>query len=284
MKTTYDLESAIGHWFRAHLPRPVMEFCVFWLKQSWASIYAIILLIGIYFSSLIWQADWALARYDALVIWAVGWQIVMLVFRLETLQEAKVILLFHLIATVMEVFKVNAGSWHYPEEGMLKLWNVPLFSGFMYASVGSYLARVIRLFDIRFTNYPPLGLTFLLAAAIYINFFAHHYWYDIRWGLFAATVILYFRTRITFRIGQNRYFCPLPFAAFLSSIFMWLAENVGTLSATWLYHGQSPDQWVSISKLGSWYLLLYVSFVSVTLVMREALRSGPRSTTETLAT
>ncbi|GAA6206933.1 DUF817 domain-containing protein [Cognatishimia sp. WU-CL00825] len=272
MTTTQDIERRIGDWMRAHLPAALMEFIVFWIKQAWASIYSIILLFGIYFSSQIWQADWAVARYDALVIWAVGWQIIMLVFKLETFQEAKVILLFHLIATVMEVFKVNAGSWHYPEEGYLKLLNVPLFSGFMYASVGSYLARVIRLFDMRFTQYPPFWMTLLLASAIYINFFTHHFLPDLRWILFVATLLVFFRTRILFRIGQKFYGWPLPAAALLSSLFMWLAENVGTISATWLYRGQTPDQWVSLAKLGSWYLLLYVSFVSVTLVTRDVMQ------------
>ena len=32
---------------------------------------------------------------------------------------------------------------------------------------------------------------------------------------------------------------------------------------------------VSFAKLGSWYLLLYVSFVTVTVVMRDALIPTP---------
>jgi uncharacterized membrane protein YoaT (DUF817 family) len=33
---------------------------------------------------------------------------------------------------------------------------VPLFTGFMYAAIGSYIARCWRLFDFRFTRHPPL--------------------------------------------------------------------------------------------------------------------------------
>ena len=121
--------------------------------------------------------------------------------RLETWEEARVILLFHLTGTAMEWFKVHAGSWGYPEPGLFKLMGVPLFSGFMYASVGSYIARVIRIFDMRFAPYPPLWLTFVLAVAIYVNFFAHHFLPDIRLPLFAATLVLYARTRIWFRIS-----------------------------------------------------------------------------------
>lgn len=64
---------------------------------------------------------------------------------------------------------------------------------------------------------------------------------------------------------------PLPLAAFLSSLALWVAENVGTATGTWLYSGQRPDHWVSFAKLGSWYLLLYVAFVTVTVVTRRAL-------------
>ena len=65
---------------------------------------------------------------------------------------------------------------------------------------------------------------------------------------------------------------PLPVAAFLSSLALWVAENIGTATGTWLYSGQRPEHWVSFAKIGSWYLLLYVAFATVTLVSREALR------------
>ena len=68
---------------------------------------------------------------------------------------------------------------------------------------------------------------------------------------------------------------PLPLAAFLSSIFLWIAENIGTNTGTWLYTGQSRLEMVSLSKMGSWYLLLYVSFVTVTLVLRSVLSRAP---------
>jgi hypothetical protein len=70
---------------------------------------------------------------------------------------------------------------------------VPLFSGFMYAAVGSYIARIQRIFDIRVRHYPPLWTTWVLAAAIYVNFFAHHWLPDIRLGLFVLTAVLFGR-------------------------------------------------------------------------------------------
>ncbi len=86
--------------------------------------------------------DAALHRYDFLTIAAVAIQIAMLVLRLETWREARVILIFHVVGTVMELFKTQAGSWTYPEASVLHIGAVPLFSGFMYAAVGSYIARV----------------------------------------------------------------------------------------------------------------------------------------------
>ncbi|MBL9050176.1 MAG: DUF817 domain-containing protein [Tabrizicola sp.] len=261
----------MGDWARARLPFAIAEFVLFGLKQGWACLLGGLLLVAIITTRLFWNADWPVHRYDALFLFAIATQALFLWRKLETWEEARVILLFHLTGTAMEWFKVNAGSWSYPEPGLFKLMGVPLFSGFMYASVGSYIARVIRIFDMRFAPYPPLWLTFLLAAAIYVNFFAHHFLPDIRLVLFAATVVLYARTRIWFRIHDRHWWMPLPVAAGLAALALWIAENVGTATGTWLYSGQLPGQSVSLTKLGSWYLLLYVAFVTVTVVSRSAL-------------
>jgi uncharacterized membrane protein YoaT (DUF817 family) len=248
---------------------------MFVLKQGWACLFGGLLLLAMVGTDLVWDPAWPLARYDALVVLAVSLQVLFLWSGLETREEARVILLFHLTGTAMELFKVSAGSWAYPEPALLKLWGVPLFSGFMYAAVGSYMARVIRIFDMAFAPYPPFGLTVLLAAAIYVNFFAHHWLPDARWALFAATIILYGRTRVWFRVDEAVRWMPLPMAAALSAVALWVAENVGTLTGTWLYSGQAEGQAVSLGKLGSWYLLLYVAFVTVTLVSRRALSAQP---------
>ena len=266
----------MGDWIRARLPYGLAEFVLFVLKQGWAALFGGAMLGAILLSKAIWQEDWPIARYDALVIWAVGLQAAFLFFRLESWREVKVILLFHLTGTIMEIFKVNAGSWAYPEPGLLKIMGVPLFSGFMYASVGSFQARVIRIFDMRFTPYPPYWLGVAFGVAIYVNFFAHHYLPDLRWLLMAASVVLFWRTRIWFTIGRA-YWMPLPLAAFFSSFFLWIAENVGTRTGTWVYAGSGGVDWASLSKMGSWYLLLYVSFITVTLVYREALNAPPKA-------
>lgn len=271
------IERRLGDWARARLPGWVAELVMFGLKQGWAALFGGLFLIALLVSRALWQDGWALARYDALFLFAVLTQAAMLRFRLETWDEAKVILLFHATGTAMEWFKVSAGSWAYPEPALLKLWGVPLFSGFMYAAVGSYIARVSRIFEMRFAPYPPFWMTVVLAVAIYVNFFAHHFLPDIRVALFVATVLLFWRTRVWFYIGTAPRWMPLPLAAFLVACALWVAENVGTLTGTWIYASQGEFQLVGLGKLGSWYLLLYVSFVTVTLVMRDGLQreAGP---------
>ena len=272
---TRSLEHRMGDWARARLPFAVAELVMFVLKQGWACLFGGLLLLAIIASKLIWHPDWPLHRYDALFLFAIATQVVFLATKLETWEEARVILLFHLTGTAMEWFKVHAGSWAYPEPGIFMVMGVPLFSGFMYAAVGSYMARGIRVFDMAFAPYPSFPLTVALAGAIYVNFFAHHFLPDIRLALFVATVALYGRTRIWFRIHDRHWWMPLPVAAILSAFAHWVAENVGTATGTWIYSGQLPGEMVSFAKLGSWYLLLYVAFVTVTLVTRRALSSQP---------
>jgi uncharacterized membrane protein YoaT (DUF817 family) len=280
-RETRSLERRLGDWARARLPFALAELVMFLLKQGWACLFGGLLLLAIIATKLVWKPDWPLQRYDFLFLFAIATQAAFLWAKLETWEEARVILLFHLTGTAMEWFKVGAGSWAYPEPGLFMVMGVPLFSGFMYASVGSYIARVIRVFDMAFAPYPNFPLTVLLAVGIYVNFFVHHFLPDIRIVLFAATVMLYARTRVWFRIHDQHWWMPMPLAAFLAALALWVAENVGTMTGTWLYSGQSFGQMVSFGKLGSWYLLLYVAFVTVTLVTRRALHDeafAPRDT------
>ncbi|WP_394196348.1 DUF817 domain-containing protein [Litoreibacter albidus] len=269
--TTRRLERALGDFVRTRMQGGFGELLMFFLKQGWAALFGVLFIIALIGTKLVWQDDWPLERYDGLFIFAVTTQIAMLYFKLETWDEARVILLFHLTGTAMELFKIRMGSWSYPEPGYFVLGGVPMFSGFMYASIGSYIARVIRIFQMRFAPYPPLWVTFLFGAAIYVNFFAHHYTVDIRLGLFAASLILFLRTRIWFYVAGTPRWMPMPVAAFLCAFVVWIAENVGTMTGTWIYAGQSDMQMVSFAKMGSWYLLLWVAFVTVTLVSRSAL-------------
>ena len=243
------------------------EFVLFGFKQAWACLFGGLLLALLLATHFFYPESAALHRYDFLTLSAISIQAAMLALRLETWAEAKVILIFHIVGTVMELFKTAAGSWIYPEASVLHIGAVPLFSGFMYAAVGSYIARVWRIFDFRFTNYPARWATWLLAAAIYINFFAHHWLPDIRMLLFAVTILLFWRTRIHFRNWRDHRWMPLLLGFLLVALFIWGAENIGTFARAWTYPGQE-DGWkmVSLAKLGSWLLLMLISFVLVELV------------------
>jgi uncharacterized membrane protein YoaT (DUF817 family) len=186
---------------------------------------------------------------------------------LESVQEAKVIFAFHIVGTIMEVFKISVGSWIYPEPSLLRIAGVPLFSGFMYASVGSYLARVWRTFDFHFTHYPPRWATVALATLIYVNFFAHHWLPDIRLFLFAAVGALYWRCTVWFKSDRKVRGLPMLLGFVLVALFIWFAENIGTYSHAWIYPAQHAG-WrpVSFAKIGSWFLLMIISFVLVSVV------------------
>lgn len=244
------------------------EFWLFGIKQAYACIFGGFLLLVMIVTHY-WYPLESLHRYDFIFLAAIAFQLLLLLFRLETLREALVIVVFHLVATIMELFKTSdaIASWVYPEEYVFGIGNVPLFTGFMYSAVGSYIARVWRIFDFRYSDYPATAYSYILVALIYLNFFTHHFIPDIRWILLGVTFILFFRTNIYFRIDKEHRHMPLLLGWFLVALFIWFAENIATYVNIWIYPNQSSD-WepVSLSKLSSWYLLMMLSFVLVTLI------------------
>ncbi|MFE7605137.1 DUF817 domain-containing protein [Brachybacterium paraconglomeratum] len=265
-RRTSALATTGGTW-RARL----VELVVFGLKQAWACVFGAVMLVLLVTARVLYPDDAPLARADALVLAAVAVQVAMLALRLESLREMGVIALFHVVGTAMEVFKTAVGSWAYEADGFLRIGEVPLYTGFMYAAVGSYMVRVMRLFDLRFTRYPPLLATAALAAAIYANFFTHHYLPDARWVLLAATLLFYGRCAMSLRVHRRAPWRRMPvIAAFLGVAgLLWIAENVGTAAGAWIYpHQRAGWDLVPASKLVSWLLLMMVSVVLVTLVHR----------------
>ena len=262
-------EALRGRFVTGPVSSGVFEFVSFGIKQGWACIFGGLLLALIMATHLWYPSNAPVSRYDFLVIAAVVIQLVLLATGLESLEEARIIFVFHVVGTVMEIFKTSAGSWIYPEENLLRIGGVPLFSGFMYAAVGSYLARVWRIFHFRFDHFPPLWCQGLLAAAIYVNFFAHHYLVDIRYTLFAACALVYWRTWVNFRPDETDRKMPLLLGFGLVALFIWFAENLGTLARAWTYPGQEAAwKLVSPAKFGSWYLLMIISFVLVAFLHR----------------
>jgi uncharacterized membrane protein YoaT (DUF817 family) len=246
------------------------EFLLFGLKQAWACLFGGAMVALILATKLWWPAQAPLARYDALVFGALALQALLLATRLERWDEALVILVFHAVGTAMEVFKTATGSWAYPEPSLLRIGGVPLFSGFMYAAIGSYIARAWRLMDLRFEGYPPAWAPWVLAIAAYLNFFADHYGFDARLGLYAASAWMFGRAWIVFTPDRTARRMPLIAGFLLVALFIWFAENVGVLTRTWLYpHADADFRPVPLAKLGAWYLLMLLSFVLVSRVRME---------------
>jgi uncharacterized membrane protein YoaT (DUF817 family) len=217
-----------------------------------------------------------ISRYDLIFLAAVGFQICALTFRFERLKEFFVIVLFHILATIMELFKTSPdiGSWVYPAAGsaLFVLATVPLFSGFLYSAVGSYISRAFVFLKLSYEHFPAYFHLWVLAALIYLNFFTHHFFYDIRYLLFAYVFLIFWKTKVHFQVYKKERSMPFLLTVVLTAFFVWLAENVGTFTNIWLYPSQLA-QWhlVSFEKIGSWFLLLILSFALVSIIYRDKL-------------
>ncbi len=244
------------------------EFLLFGIKQAYACMFGGFLLF-IMIATSIWYPLESMHRYDFIFVAAAGFQLLLVLTKLETVKESLIIIVFHIVATGMELFKTSdaIGSWQYPEDYIFGIGNVPLFTGFMYSAVGSYIARVWRIFNFQYSGYPNKRLTFGLIGLIYINFFSHHYIWDLRWLLIAVSCILFFKTTVYYRIIKTHRKMPLLLGWFLVALFIWLAENIATFANIWIYPNQH-DQWqiVSFSKLTAWFLLMQISFVLVSTI------------------
>jgi uncharacterized membrane protein YoaT (DUF817 family) len=225
-----------------------------------------------------------IARYDALLIYCLVLTFGFWAVRLETWREIAVIFGFHLIGLGLELFKVQVGSWQYPGDAVTKVAGVPLFAGFMYAAVGSYICQAWRRFDLRVSGYRPVATT-LLALAIYANFFTHHWLPDLRIPVALLLLLVLRRTWVFYSVGVRRYRMPLALSFALIGFFLWVAENAGTFLDAWNYPDQ-VDVWrlVHPAKFGAWALLVSMSFVLVASVKSLEGRLYHRGTAATVAT
>lgn len=243
------------------------EFFRFGIKQGLACLFggiAVCLMIGTW---RFYPAGAPLARYDFLFFCMIAAQASLIALRLETWDEARVILIYHVVGTLMEIFKTSVGSWIYPEPSFIRISGVPLFTGFMYSCIGSYICRAWRLFDFQFSRHPPRWSLVGLSLPIYANFFLDHFGLDLRIALFAAAALMFGRTTIHFRVWRVYRAMPLLLGFVLVSLFIWLSENIGTYTRVWLYPSQQLGwSFVPVSKLGSWFLLMIISYTLVSLI------------------
>lgn len=246
---------------------PLGRLLAFAIKQGWAALFGGLMLVAIIITSYVELPF--LSQYDWLFIIAITIQAFMLLAKLEKPHEVVTIVLFHLVGLCMELFKTSdgIGSWSYPGEAIFMIGNVPLFSGFMYAAVGSYMARSWRVLDLSFSYYPNRIATVILAAAIYINFFTHHFIYDFRYVLFVMLIVMYWRTSVAYRVNKTTRHMPLLVGFLLITIFIWVAENIGTFTNVWLYPNQiAAWELVGVEKIGSWLLLMVISFIMIDIL------------------
>ena len=246
------------------LPRPLAELAFFALKEARACMFAGIIFLAVFLVPR--HGLWHIPRYDLLLLIALTAQGLMLWRRIETWDEAKTIAVFHIAGFALEVFKVSPGvqSWTYPDAAYSKVLGVPLFSGFMYASVGSYIMQSWRMLEQRVERHPPYWMTGLLAAAMYVNLFTHQFVPDMRWYLAAVALGLYARCTVVFKPLDRERRMPLLLGFVLVGFFIWVAENLGTFLGIWRY----PDQFgawatVSLGKWSSWAMLTLLSFTLV---------------------
>lgn len=246
------------------IARFVAEFTFFGLKEARACLFAGLFFVAVF--AVPRAGMFGIPRYDLLLIIALGIQCVMLWLKLESWDEVKAITLFHLIGFALEVFKTSGAiqSWSYPDFAHTKLFGVPLFSGFMYAAVGSYMIQAWRLLDLRIDHHPPYWMAWVVAILVYANFFTHHFIGDYRWYIAALALGLYARSIVTFRPLDRERRMPLLVAFVLIGFFIWLAENISTFFSIWSY----PDQlgaWsaVHVAKWSSWSLLVIMTFTIV---------------------
>lgn len=256
----------LPHTARARVASLVVELLHFGLKNARACVFPVYIFAML---ALTQAVPLPIARYDVLLVACLGMQALMLATGLETRDELKVITLFHGLGLALELFKVHAGSWSYPEDAFFKVAGVPLYSGFMYASVASFMIQAWRHFGLRFLRWPPTVLVVPLGALVYLNFFTHHALPDLRYALIVAVLVVFGRTRVAFTPVAAERGMPLVLAFVLIGVFVWFAENIATYLGAWQYPDQG-DGWrlVSPAKLTSWSLLVIVSLLAVVQLKR----------------
>lgn len=246
-------------------PRFLVEFLYFGIKEARSCLFVALFFAAVF--SVPRSGLFGIPRYDLLLIVALAIQAWMVWARLETIDELKAVTLFHVIGFALEVFKTssNIGSWAYPDFAYTKLFGVPLFSGFMYAAIGSYIIQAWRLLDLRVTHHPPYWMAWAIALLIYANFFTHHYIGDYRWYIAACALGLYARATVIFRPFDRDRKMPLMLSFVLIGFFIWLAENISTFFGIWRYPNQL-GAWstVHVGKWSSWSLMVIMTFTIVT--------------------
>lgn len=242
------------------------QFMLFGYLQAISCFFPVLIFVSLALTNF---ATGVIPKYDLLLLICIGAQFLMYKTGMETRDELYVITMFHLIGIGLELYKVYHGSWSYPQEAYTKIAGVPLYSGFMYASVGSYICQAWRNLSIRLTAWPGRFLSIFGGAAIYLNFFTNAYLPDARWYIVVMLIVIFYRSKFHFTVGTCQYSMPALLSFLLVGFFIWLAENIATFFGAWKYAYQHSNwQMVSAHKISSWSLLVIVSIIIVAELKR----------------
>ncbi len=198
------------------------------------------------------------ARYDLMLVYCLAIQWALVRRGMETVSELRAVCVFHALGLILEIHRTSIGAWTYPDPGLLRIGTVPLFSGFMYASVASYLLQAWRRFDLEFVGLPKPWVGVALSVAAYGSFFAMR---GARITLIALILLSLWRAWVSFAVAGRRLRMPLGLAFGCISGAVWVGENLGTFFNGWRYphqaHGWQP---VEGTKAAAWFLLVVVGF------------------------
>lgn len=237
------------------------QLFLFGYLQAISCVFPVLIFVSLAVSSAL---HIGIPRYDLLLIICILAQVIMYKTGLETRDEVYVITLFHLLGLIMELHKVNQGSWAYPEEAYTKILGVPLYAGFMYASVGSYICQAWRNLRLGVVHWPSAVAASLIGAAIYLNFFTNSFIPDLRLYITLVLMIIFWKTKFTFQLYEKRYAISALLSFLIIGSFIWLAENIATFFGAWKYAYQHNGwKMVTWHKITSWSLLVIVSIIIV---------------------
>ncbi|QPP05076.1 DUF817 domain-containing protein [Streptomyces bathyalis] len=255
------------------ISRAVRRLLLFGWLQARCCAFAAALLGGIAASRLL--PELPMARYDIVLLYGIALALLARRVGWDSARDTAVIAGCHVIGLLFELVKVQLGSWSYPEAALTKIAGVPLYGGFLYSAVGSYVCRSWHLMRLRLTGYRPRVMA-LLACAIYLNFFSHHWLPDARWVLAGLMLLATTGSWVHYTVGPERYRMPLALAFGLIGFFLWVAENMATYVGAWSYPDQL-DGWqpVSLAKAGAWALLISVTFVMAAISRKGTAPPGP---------
>ena len=242
------------------MKQALRHFFIFGIQEALSCLFPVVVFTALAISHYVTF----IPRYDFMLIVCLLAQLALYFSGMESKDEVKVICIFHVLGLAMELFKVHVGSWSYPEPAYTKFAGVPLYSGFMYASVASYMCQAWRRFDLKMINWPHHIPVRIAGALVYLNFFTNHYFHDLRY-LYVLFICYLFRSSwVIFHIERKAYKMPVTVSFMLIGFFIWLAENIATLLGAWKYAYQH-NGWamVNYQKISSWAFLVIVSYIIV---------------------